>query len=71
MSKKSDTCHYCGVYFHPMMIWTNQTDFRFVCQFTIETDDDGFITKFENGSKCEQKAKDDGYTKRSDLTPRR
>ena len=65
-----EKCHYCGVEYHPMPRWTNASKLIYVCGITILQLEDGDI-EIKNGSPCETLAKDDGYVKRLDLTPRR
>ena len=58
-----DTCHYCGRTFHPMPRWTQGDNLICVCYDQVWPD--------AEPQNCTQKAVEDGYTKRQDLTPRR
>lgn len=68
----SETCHYCGHTMHPMLVWTNQATTRYACDKVIQEVmvEAGIEISVEPGS-CAQKAKDDGFIPRWDLTSKR
>lgn len=67
-SKGIDICQYCGCQYHPMPRWTkgNQT----ICVCSDEYQMWKSLGK-DAPTGCSEKAKEDGFTRRMDLTPRR
>ncbi len=61
-----DTCHYCGVSYHPMMRFSNSAQVICVCDPAIRR-----IAKLGDDPGCQKKAEQDGYYARPSMTPKR
>ena len=77
-----EVCEYCGQSYHPMLRYTYigqdkgqdkspHGQLIYVCEFTPVYDDDGNFLSLDFTKNCSQKALDDGYEPRRDLTPTR
>ena len=64
-----DKCHYCGMQYHPMPVYTRPGSRIHVCHFKVEENEDGEFDFVD--TDCREQAELEGYVYRRDLTPRR